>query len=249
MRLILHSNSGGEVKLLSQVTLMQTKTADPDIVPEPVLVVDQAKIPFFEGVKERNGNKVGIRIEAVAYDMPRKIDAGSQDDLIEDPKFLLLTSLSTDLQTALGTDPSIRTAAQKTLITNSTTLITTAKASIPSLLPNYLLSSGGRPPKLKELYNFSAPMTGSVGAGQTLMGSISLDPFHRSNPFRHAFHRDLAKGSQITRTISITFDADQPVPGLLRGTCTETIIGLIKSNLTLTGRVEFGRVSTVDSLN
>jgi hypothetical protein len=102
---------------------------------------------------------------------------------------------------------------------------------------------------LKEVYQLSTSMTGSVGAGQTLSGSFALDPFHRSNPFRHAYHRDLAKGPQITRTISVTFDADQPVPGLLRGTCTETIIGLIKSSLTLTGRVEFGRVSTVDSLN
>lgn len=249
MRLILHSDGNGAVKLLSQVTLMQTKTADPDLIPEPVLVVDQAKIPFFEGINERNGNKVGIRIEAVAYDMPRKIDSGSQDNLIEDPKFLLLTNLDQALKTALGQDSSIRTPTQNALIASSTAAINTAKLSIPSLLPNYLLSSPGRPPKLKEVYQLSASMTGSVGAGQTLSGSFALDPFHRSNPFRHAYHRDLAKGPQITRTISVTFDAEQPVPGLLRGTCTETIIGLIKSNLTLTGRVEFGRVSTVDSLN
>ena len=249
MRLILHSDGGGAVKLLSQVTLMPTKTADAGIVPEPVLVVDQAKIPFFEGIKERNGNKSGIRIEAVAYDMPRKIDAGSQDNLIEDPKFLLLTTLSPQLQAALGQDPSTRTQAQKDLITSSTAAINAAKLTIPSLLPNYLLSSASRPPKLVEAYNFSTPMTGAVGAAQTLSGSLSLDPFHRSNPFRHAYHRDLTKGPQITRTFSVTFDANQPIPGRLRGTCTETISGLIKTNLTLQGRVEFGRVSTVDALN
>jgi hypothetical protein len=249
MRLILHSDGGGAVKLLSQVTLMQTKTADAGIVPEPVLVVDQAKIPFFEGIKERNGNKTGIRIEAVAYDMPRKIDAGSQGNLIEDPKFLLLTTLSSQLQAALGQDPSTRTQAQNNLIASSTAAIDAAKLTIPTLLPNYLLSSASRPPKLVEVYNFSAPMAGSVGAGQTLSGSLSLDPFHRSNPFRHAYHRDLPKGPQITRTFSVTFDADQPIPDRLRGTCTETIFGLIKTNLTLRGRVEFGRVSTVDALN
>lgn len=249
MRLILHSDGGGAVKLLSQVTLMQTKTADAGIIPEPVLVVDQAKIPFFEGIKERNGNKSGIRIEAVAYDMPRRIDAVSQGNLIEDPKFLLLTTLSPQLQAALGQDPSTRTQAQKNLIASSTAAIDAAKLTIPTLLPNYLLSSGGRPPKLVEIYNSSAPMAGSVGAGQTLSGSLSLDPFHRSNPFRHAYHRDLPKGPQITRTFSVTFDADQPIPGRLRGTCTETISGLIKTNLTLRGRVEFGRVSTVDTLN
>ncbi len=249
MRLILHSDGGGSVKLLSQVTLMQTKTADAGIVPEPVLVVDQAKIPFFEGIKERNGNKTGIRIEAVAYDMPRKIDAVSQSNLIEDPKFLLLTNLSPQLQAALGQDPSTRTQAQKNLITSSTAAIDAAKLTIPTLLPNYLLSSASRPPKLVEVYNLSSPMAGSVGAGQTLSGSLSLDPFHRSNPFRHAYHHDLPKGPQITRTFSVAFDADQPIPGRLRGTCTETISGLIKTNLTMRGRVEFGRVSTVDVLN
>ncbi|MES2658823.1 MAG: hypothetical protein V4689_09395 [Verrucomicrobiota bacterium] len=249
MRLILHSDGGGVVKLLSQVTLMQTKSADAGIVPEPVLVVDQAKIPFFEGIKERNGNKSGIRIEAVAYDMPRKIDAASQDNLIGDPKFLLLTTLSPQLQAALGQDASTRTQAQTNLINSSTAAINAAKLTIPSLLPNYLISSGSRPPKLVEVYNLSAPMAGSVGAGQTLSGSISLDPFHRSNPFRHAYHRDLPKGPQITRTFSVDFDADQPVPGRLRGTCTETISGLIKTDLTMRGRVEFGRVSTVDTLN
>lgn len=250
MRLILHSDGGGAVKLLSQVTLMQTKTADAGIAPEPVLVVDQDKIPFFEGVKERNGNKVGIRIESVAYDMPRKIDEGSQDNLIEDPKFLLLTNLSPELQAALGKDPSIRTQAEKDLIDdNATGPINEAKGDIPTLLPNYLLSSGGRPPKLAEVYNLSASMSGSVGAGQTLASTIVLDPFHRSNPFRHAYHRDLPKGPRITRTFSITFDADQPIPGRLRGTCTETISGLIITNLTLRGRVEFGRVSTVDTIH
>ena len=249
MRLILHSDGGGTVRLLSHVTLMQTRTAAPEITPEPVLVVDPGKIPFFEGVKERNGNKVGIRIESVSYDMPRKTDGESQGNLIEDPKFLTLTTLSPALQQALGLDPSLRTQAQRDLISSSSAAIAAAKLTIPTLLPGYLLSSAGRPPKLAEAYELSAAMTGAVGAGQTLSGNLTLDPFHRSNPFRHAYHRDLAKGPQITRTFSVTFDADQPVPDRLRGTCTEIISGLIKTNLTLTGRVEFGRVSTVGSLH
>lgn len=249
MRVILHSDAGGTVRLLSQVTVMQTKTADPGIAPASVLVVNPAKIPFFEGVKERNGKRVGLRIEAVAYDMPRKLGDASQDALIEDPKFLTLTSLSAELQAALGQDASTRTQAQKNLINSSSSAIAAAKLAIPGLLPNYLLSSTGRPPKLAETYDLTAPMTGAVGAGQTVSGNLTLDPFHRSNPFRHAFHHDLAKGPQITRTLSVSFDASQPVAGRLRGTCTETITGLIKSNLTLTGRVEFSRVSTVDSLN
>lgn len=248
-RIMVHSDGNGAVRLLSQVTIMQTKTADTTVTPAPVLVVDAAKIPYFEGVKERSGKKVGLRIEAVAYDMPRKLDGVSQGNLIEDPKFLTLTTLSPALQAALGQDASTRTPAQNTLIASSSSTIAAAKATIPDLLPNYLLSSMGRPPKLVEAYDLTAPMSGAVGAGQTLTANLTLDPFHRSNPFRHAFHHDLAKGPQIKRTLSVTFDSDQAVPGRLRGVCTETINGLIQSNLTLTGRVEFSRVSTVDSLN
>ncbi len=248
MRVLIHSDGGGSVRLLSQVTIMQTKTADSEIKAAPVLVADPAKIPFFEGVKERAGKRVGLRIEAVAYDMPRKLDGVSQGNLIEDPKFLTLTTLGPALQAALGQDASTRTQDQKNLINSSSAAIAAAKLTIPGLLPNFLLSSAGRPPKLVEAYDLSAPMTGAVGAGQTVTGNLTLDPFHRSNPFRHAYHHDLAKGPQITRTLSITFDAEQPATGRLRGTCTETINGLIKSNLTLTGLVEFSRVSAVDSL-
>ncbi len=249
MRVILHSDAGGGVKLLSQVTVMQTKTADPGVAPAPVLVVDPARIPFFEGIRERNGKRVGLRIEAVAYDMPRKLDAVSQANLIEDPKFLTLTSLSSALQAALGQDASTRTQTQKDLINSSSSAISAAKLTIPNLLPNYLLSSAGRPPKLAEAYDLTAPMTGAIGAGQTVSGNLTLDPFHRSNPFRHAYHHDLAKGPQINRTLSITFDSSQPVAGRLRGICTEAISGLIKSTVTLSGRVEFSRVNTVDTLN
>lgn len=249
MRMILHSDGGGTVRLLSQVTLMQTKTADASIAAAPVLVVDPAKIPFFEGIKERNGKRAGIRIEAVAYDMPRKLDGVSQANLIEDPKFLTLTTLSPALQAALGQDASTRTQAQKDLINSSASAIAAAKLTIANLLPNYLLSSTGRPPKLVESYDLTASMSGAVGAGQTVSGNLTLDPFHRSNPFRHAYHHDLAKGPQIKRTLSVSFDAEQPVAGRLRGTCTETINGLIKTNLTLTGRVEFSRLSTADTLN
>lgn len=254
-RIILHANNSGVVHLLSQVTAMQTKTADPAMPNDPVLVVDPSKISIFEGIKERNGKRVGLRIEAVTYDMPRKLDGVSQGDLVGgptqsgDPKFLKLTTLSPALQTALSADPSVRTPEQNTLISTSSALITAAKSTIPTLLPNYLLSSGGRPPKLVEAYELTEPMTGSVGAGQTVSASFLLDPFHRSNPFRHAFHHDLSKGPQISRVLSVVFDAEQPFADILRGTCTEVISGLIQSNLTLSGRVELKRISTVDTLN
>jgi hypothetical protein len=248
LRMILHSNASGQVRLLSQVTLMQTKSADPSVATERVLVVDSARIPFFEGIKERDGKRVGVRVSSVAYDMPRSFDASSQENMITDPNFLLLTNLPPDLRTALAKDPSIRTTAETNLINSSTTAINAAKASIPSMLPGYLNSRSIRPSKLKEAYKLTHTASGSVGAGQTVTANINLDPFHRSNPFRHAYHQNLPKGPNINRTITITFDAEQPVADRLQGSFTETIQGLIKSDLTVSGRVEFRRISNVAAL-
>ncbi len=210
IRVILHADAAGAVSLLSQVTIMQTVTADPEIVPTQVLVVDPAKIPFFEGIKERNGKRVGMRLEAVAYDMPRKLDAASQAALLADATYPELTEEG---------------------------------------LADFLISRKSRPPTLAEKYHLSWAMTGAVGSGKTVQGTLALDPFHRSNPFRHAYHQQHSSGPNITRTMTLVFDADQSVSDRLRGSFTETLQGLIQSDLTLTGQVEFTRVSPVATLD
>ncbi len=248
LRMILHSDATGQVRLLSQVTVMQAKSADPAIPAERVLVVDPARIPFFEGIKERDGKRVGVRIDSAAYDMPRALDGVSQANMIFDPNFLLLTSLSPALQTALAKDPSIRTPVDTNLINVSTVAINAAKATIPGLLPNYLKSRSIRPPKLTEAYRLNLNASGSVGAGQSLTAVVNLDPFHRTNPYRHAYHQNLPKGPDVNRTMTVTFDASQPIADRLQGNFSETIRGLIKSDLTLSGRVEFRRISSVATL-
>ncbi len=189
LRIVLHSDAAGTVRLLSQVTLMQTKTADPAVAGVPALVVDPAKIPFFEGIKIRDGKRVGVRIEAVAYDMPRSASAWTGQPLI-------------------------------TFATRPTTLL--------------------------EVYDLSRAMTGAIGG--TVTTTLSLDPFHRSNPLRHAYHQDLTKGPQINRTLTLVFDASKAGPDRMSASFTDTIQGLIKDNLTLTGQVELQRVSPVASL-
>jgi len=210
-RIIMHYN-GSTVRLLSQVTLMRTKTADSDVVPTPVLVIDPARIPFFEGIKERNGKRVGVRMESVTYDMPRKMDAVSQAAILSDPAYPGLT---------------------------------------PAGLPAFLVSRTVRPPSLKEVYALSLDLAGTLGPSGTLTtiaGTLNLDPFHRSNPFRHPYHQEHSNGPAITRELRIDFDPDQPLGDTLRGAYTETIKGLINTNLTLTGRVELRRVSSVATL-
>lgn len=210
-RIILH-NSGSAVRLLSQVTVMQSKTADTEVKPTQVLVVDPAKVPFYEGVRERNGKRVGMRIEAVTYDMPRKMDAVSQSAILSDPAYPGLTAAG---------------------------------------LPAFLISRSVRPPSLREVYELSLNLSGTMGPSGTVStasGSLNLDPFHRSNPFRHAYHQQHSGGAAITRDMRIDFDAEQPVGDVLRGNYSETIKGLITSNLTLTGRVELRRVSPVATI-
>ncbi|MEI6653275.1 MAG: hypothetical protein WCP45_00780 [Verrucomicrobiota bacterium] len=236
MRILLHSDVGGAVRLLSQVTLMQTKTADPAVVPVPVLVVDPARIPFFEGIKERNGKRIGVRLEAVAYDMPRDSAAVAQSsgsgDLI-------------DMIVAESSSPVTKWASGKNRYLTRAAVDQTA-------IDSYLLFRSLRPPPLKEVYKMSLPVGGGLGAGKTVATTagtpLVLDPFHRSNPFRHPYHHNLPKGPNITRRFTIVFDPDQPLTDRLRGTYQETIQGLISSDLTLSGRVEFRRVSPVATL-
>jgi len=179
LRILLHADVSGQVRLLSQVTIMQTKTADPAIEPTPVLVVDTDRIPYFEGIQERRGKRVGLRLETVAYDMPRDL--------------------------------------------------------APAAAPN--------------TYHLDWPLDGYLGAGQTVRtpvaAPLTLDPTHRSNPFRHAYHPQHAQGPTITRVLSIQFDAEQVNAGLLKGRYEETVKGLVYGDLIIRGTVTLRQVSPV----
>jgi hypothetical protein len=101
-----------------------------------------------------------------------------------------------------------------------------------------------------EDYHFAWPLTGEVGSGKsvTTTAPLHLDPFHRSNPFRHAAHKEHVRGPGITRSMQIDFDPDQTIPGRLSGTFTDTLQGLTTTDITLTGRIEMRLVSTVATL-
>jgi hypothetical protein len=241
LRVILHCDAAGAVRLLSQVTVMQGKTADPGTPAIPVLVVNQARIPFFEGIRERNGKRVGVRIESVAYDMPRDTSVAAQGESPLDPA----ADDIIDMIVAESTSPVTRWLSGAGLYPNRAAV---DQAAIDS----YLLFRSIRPPALKEVYLPSLPVSGAVGAGKTVRtnpGTLTLDPFHRSNPFRHAYHQNHPRGPRIGREMEIVFDSAQPAPDRLRGSYRETLSGLTKSILTVTGAIEIRRVSKVASLN
>jgi hypothetical protein len=233
IKVILHSDPAGNVKLLSAVTWMRERTASDEVEAGQVLVLNNAKIPFYEGIEKRDGKIVGRRIETVGYDMPRKTAPADQGDA-------LLTRIVTESQKADST-----WTAGRTLYTQNSEVTAAAIAS-------YLQWSPGRPPSLKEEYVSSWPLEGKLNPGNTIKTAsaspLRLDPFHRSNPFRHAFHPGHGKGQDIIRSLDFDFDTEQSSLTTLVGTYTETLQGLIGGDLIARGRFTLKRVNGVTTL-
>ncbi len=219
LQVLIHFDGTNAPTLLSHVMFLQTKSADPSVPPTPILLVDESKIPFFEGVAMRGGRRVGRRLETVAYDLPRKMDPTTQS--------------------ALATQQGLTTAAAITSYVNGQT---------------------ERPPALEEAYHLTWPLAGTLAPGRTLRTPsttagdaadlpLTLDPFHRSNPFTHAFHPRHGAGYPVSRAIAITFENSSD-DGLLRGTYTELLSGLVASArpLSLSGKITLQRASTLANL-
>lgn len=217
LRMLIHVDTNGVPVLLSHVMRMQTKTADPSVAPEEVLILDEAQIPYYEGILERGGKKVGIRYETVAFDMPRdSTTPGAQSD-----EFLLA-------------------------VYDSEGGITDGDVT------NYLGAQESRPPELKEVYYDSWPLGGVFGPGnviQTGENPLQLDAFHRTNPFRHAYHPQHGAGYTVTRHLKIALDeAYQTGSDRLTGTYQETTSGLSTQDLEAHGTLVLRRASFVDQL-
>jgi hypothetical protein len=71
IRIILHVDAAGQVRLLKDVIAMQTQAAGvPPPPPKPVLVTDPTQIFQYQGIVERNGKLVGLRYGTAAFDFP-----------------------------------------------------------------------------------------------------------------------------------------------------------------------------------
>ncbi len=71
IRIILHVDASGQVRLLKDVIVMQTQADGVPLPPaKPVLVTDPAQIFQYEGVVRRNGKLVGLRYGTAAFDFP-----------------------------------------------------------------------------------------------------------------------------------------------------------------------------------
>jgi len=219
-RYLFHVDSSGAVSLLSHVMLMQEKRASETVAPVSVLLVDESKIPYYEGIEERAGKRVGVRFESIGYDMPRVTTLASQADLLDN----VVNASDTDALVVVGD-------------------VTDAD------LQNFINSRTSRPTELVEDYHLSWSFSGGFGPNEIVSASspLILDPFHRSNPFRHAFHPSHAAGYAIERDIEISFHANQ-ADGVLNGDYTETVSGLTSYDIISKGTIRLERVSQVGEL-
>jgi len=224
LRMLIHVDTNGTPVMLAHVMRMQTKTADPAVAPREVLILDESQIPYYEGIVERGGKKVGVRYETVTYDLPRDNSVAAQST-----NFLNLVLASS---------------------TNGYTnilQITDADVSV------YLASRESRPPSLQEVYYQEWPLAGAFGPGNRVgtatNAPLRLDAFHRTNPFRHAYHTQHGAGYDIVRTFTIRFDSDYETgSGQLAGTYEETTSGIATVDLISRGRILLQRVSFVGEM-
>lgn len=223
LQIFIHVDSAGQARLVPRSILMQTKTASPDITPTQVLVVNETRIPYLDGVQQRSdGTRVGLRLETVTFDLPRDLSAAH---------------LSASLRSKVATAQGIANPAE---VVDGDVLDYFALASRTS-----------RPPDLPETYHLSWPLDGQLGLGRTVgtgaSSPLTLDAFHRSNPFRHAFHSQHGAGYTVSRSFSVTFDA-APDPTILTGTYQETTRGLARQDIVSKGGISLRRITTADTL-
>ena len=223
LRVLIHVNTNGTPVLLSKVMRMQTKSADPSVPAEEVLVLDESQIPFYEGIVERGGKKVGVRYETATFDMPRNNGTNAQS-----ATFLQGVANSVQPPVAVGavTDADVCT---------------------------YLAGQSTRPPSLTEAYHLSWPLEGTFGPanriGTSTNSPLRLDAFHRTNPFRHAYHPQHGAGYDLSRSITVQLDGIyQSGSGRLEGAYEEVTRGLATIPLVSRGRISLQRVSLVPTL-
>jgi len=223
MQIFIHVDEAGQARLVPRSVLMQTKTASEDVEPSLVLVVNEERIPFFEGVQQRaDGLRIGLRLETVSYDLPRDLRAAG---------------LPNDLRQTIATAQGVSNPADLTDENVEAYFSLGTRTSRPSDLP--------------ERYHLSWPLVGQLGVGLTLQtGSaapLTLDAFHRSNPFRHAFHPQHGAGYPVTRSFTVKFEG-APDPTILTGTYEETTRGLARQDIVSKGSISLRRITKAASL-
>lgn len=129
----------------------------------------------------------------------------------------------------------------------------------PNLIPNFtgIVERGGKWAG-RRFSTASFPMTsdtlalsGSLAAASTVTGTLTLPAASAVNPSRHKYHPDLASsGVEVSRALTMAIAAGESAADhQLIGTWAETLTGLHKDAISISGAVTLVRVSTVATLN
>jgi len=137
-----------------------------------------------------------------------------------------------------------------------------------ALMPKHL-KSASRVSAVHFPLRMDLPMDGSVGVGTTANKTLSIAHNDSNNPFIHTYHPDHdnldprfenqlppgVESHRIDRAIALTFDADageitDPAWGstLLSGTYTETISGIHKNPVAISGVFVIRRIADIPAL-
>ena len=111
-------------------------------------------------------------------------------------------------------------------------------------------------------------LTGDFGPDKTLGGTLVLEPQHPTNPFLHRYHPDhnnldeqflnyREEAYRVVREMQFVFAVEDPSPvastgwgdSRVGGTFRESIVGLHRNPIFVSGRFELRRVSAVTTLN
>jgi hypothetical protein len=99
------------------------------------------------------------------------------------------------------------------------------------------------------------PMSGTFDVGGTAKGTIVMSASFARNPFKHRFHPDHQQGFEIKRVIELQVvgAGTNAPPGygdrILEGTYRETVSGLHRTNIVVSGAFQLNRISTTAVLN
>ncbi len=99
------------------------------------------------------------------------------------------------------------------------------------------------------------PMSGVFDIGSSVVATNTMSDTFARNPFKHRYHPDHQKGYEIRRVIGLEFGAApaNPPPGygerVLDGIYRETVSGLHRTNIVVSGAFRLTRIATTAVLN
>jgi hypothetical protein len=99
------------------------------------------------------------------------------------------------------------------------------------------------------------PLAGDFAIGSSVIGTNKMSETFERNPFKHRYHPDHQKGYDITRVIGLAFNppGTNAPPGygerVLDGIYSETVSGLHRTNIVVSGTFRLNRIATTAVLN